>query len=402
MPKSKQPAPRKSSLSSSDEQDALTQKLCDLAIEIVEQEDSESMTDTLKKQASDFHKLIKKSVYQKKDDLLYTSLDRTRDADIGAYRFLRESIEEASEVLVTQGADGKNVEINAFLIPVFGRSTGGLHAEQCFQDQEAFELLTNSFNQAQLESPDATVLLISHAYHLDEIDAITYGHLNDMIREVLASMTEKKAAGTSAIERSFSGWPEHLFAPGDVAVELRFLLGFALKSTSDPFYRIPEDEAAVDAYFEARAERFQQWTEQVAPLVKRCLVNDGREIDLNFLYQDLFHGGKASGIAEYFMLQMLSELNQALDDHGIAPENTTAVIGPAEVRDDLVLRVNLHAEADGALVASAEKPLDAGRDPQVDIDDTCDALSTIGVTSLRVAVKFDEDGQAVDPQPYGH
>lgn len=376
------------------------QKLCDLALELVEQEDSASASDSLRQKEGDFHKLVKKCLYQKKDDILYEALEHAKYTDIGAYQLLKERIEETSEAIVTARDDGKNVEVNAFVIPMFVRTLGGLDREHCFHDQEAFDLLTRSLQKAQLESSDATVVLVNYAYHPDEIDSITFCHLNEMVRDAHASMTDKRGAPTPAIDRSFGGWTESKFAADDHAVELRFLLGFALKTTDDPFYRVPEDEADADVYFEARAERFQRWTQQVAPLVKRCLVANDRKFEVDFLYQDLFHGGIERGIGEYFMLQMMSELNQGLEERGIDRESTKAIIGPADVRDRAVLRVNLYASGDGTLLASSEKPWDIGRDLQVEIIDIQDALKTIGVTSLGLAAKFNADGQAVDVRPY--
>jgi hypothetical protein len=391
MPKNKPPVPRKSSTSPEEKEDALTQKLCELATDVAGQENGAMARDAQRQKESELQKLIKKSLYQKKDEVLYEALDRVKDADIGAYQLLKERIEEASEVIVTGRGDGKNVEINAFIIPMFVHTTGGLHAERCFQDQEAFDLLSKSLQQAQLESADATVVLISHAYHLDEIDGITFSHLNDMVRDAHAAMTDMYGAGKEApaIERSFSGWPDNQFAPDDQAVELRFLLGFASKTTDDAFYRVPEGDAAVDAYFEARAERFERWTEQVAPLVKRCLGVADAEADVNFLYQDLFHGGKERGIGEYFMLQMMSELNHSLGEQGVDPERTKAIIGPAVMGFETVVRVNLHAVADGALLASSEKPWNLARELEDEIADVEDALKMIGVTAVSVVAKFD-------------
>jgi hypothetical protein len=399
MPKNKRPTPRKSSNAPQEKDDALTQTLCDLALDLAEQEDSESMSDSLRQKESDFNKLVKRSIFQKKDEVLYEALERTKYADIGAYQLLKERIEEASEVIVTARADGKNIEVNVFVIPMFVYTIGGLQFEDCFEDQEAFELLSKSLQDAGLESPDASVVLVNHAYHLDEIDAITFSHLNEMVRDAHAAITDARGAATSAIDRSFGPWPEGQFAADDQAVELRFLLGFALKATDDAFYRIPEGEAAMEAYFEARAERFERWAEQIMPVVKRCLVAEGTEIDVNFLYQDLFHGGKDRAIAEYFMLQMMSELNYGLDQHGIEAAATKAIIGPAEVRNETVLRVNLYASADNTLIASSEKPWNIGRDLEDEIADVQDALTTIGVTSLAVAAKFSADGQALEVQP---
>jgi hypothetical protein len=404
MPKNKRPPPKKSDESPEEKEDALTQKLCDFAIDLVEQEDNESMTDSLTQTENDFQKLIRKCLYQKKDDILYEALERIKYADIDAYRLLNDRVAEASETIVfradEKGGESRDLEVNAFVIPMFAHTSGGLDIEQCFQDQDAFGLLINSFKEAQLESPDATVVLVSHAYHLDEIDGISYSQLNEMVRDAFGSMTGKKAAAAPAIGRSIKGWPENQFKPEDRAVELRFLLGFALKAVDDPFYKVPDDEAAADRYFEARAARFQQWTQQVAPLVKRCLVTDGAEIDIDFLYQDLFHGGKERGIAEYSMLQMMSDLHHGLHLHGALPEDTHAIIGPADAGDEMVLRVNLYAEADNALIASSEKPLDLIRGLRVEADDAYDALMTIGVKSLAVAMKFEADGLAVDVRPY--
>ncbi|HXA47306.1 MAG TPA: DUF2863 family protein, partial [Burkholderiaceae bacterium] len=386
----------KSSNSSPEKDDELTQKLCDLALDLAEQEDSDEMSDALRQQESEFNKLIKRSIFQKKDELLYEALERAKYADIGAYQLLKERIEETSEVIVTARDDGKNVEINVFVIPMFIYTIGGLQFEDCFEDQEAFELLSKSLQDGGLESPDASVVLVNHAYHLDEIDAITFSHLNDMVRDAHAAITDLRGAATPAIDRSFGPWPEGQFGPEDQAVELRFLLGFALKTTDDAFYRIPQDEAEMEAYFEARAERFERWTENIVPVVKRCLVAEGTEIDVNFLYQDLFHGGKDRAIAEYFMLQMMSELNHRLDQHGIDVAHTKAIIGPTEVRNEMVLRVNLYTSADDALIASSEKPWNLGRDLEDEIADVQDALATIGVTSLAIAAQFDAEGLALD------
>ena len=399
MPKNKRPVPRKSAASPEELDDAVTQILSELAIAIVEQEDSESMSDALKEKEREFHKIIKKCLQQKKDDILYEAIDRTKYEDSSAYQFLKETVEEAAEIVLIRREEGSSLEVNAFVIPVFVHTNGGLHEDQSFQDQDAFLALTDSFKEAQLESKDATVVIVSHAYHLDEIDSIAYSQLNEMVRDAAASMTGKKVGATPAIETSVSGWPENVFTPEDPAVELRFLLGFVLKAVDDPFYRIPDDEGAADAYFDARAERFERWSEQVTPLVKRSFVTDDTEIELHFLYQDLFHGGKERGMAEYFMLQMMSELNQGLDQHGVAPDQVRGVIGPAEVRDEVVLRVNLYALQGDALIASADKSLGAAGDLQVELLDAYDALMTMGVKSMDVAAKFDAYGTPVDVRP---
>ncbi|MGZ3238219.1 MAG: DUF2863 family protein [Burkholderiaceae bacterium] len=400
MPKNKRPVPKKSNPSPEEKDDAVTQLLCDLAIDLVEQEDGESMRDELKQKEGEFNKLIRKALNQKKDDVLYESLERTKYADINAYQFLKDSIEEAAGTIVFRRDDGNAVEVNAFVIPLFVWSKGGLDSRACFQDQQAFDALTKSFQDAQLESAKATVVLVNHVYHLDEVDSITYSHLNEMVRNAYASMTDKKMVSTPAIERSFFGWPENHFGADDVAVELRFFLGFALKAVDDVFYQVPTEEAAADQYFEMRMERFQNWTLQVMPLMKRCLVTDDAEIDIKFLYQDLFHGAKERGMAEYFMLQMMAELNQGIAASGIDSKNTKAIVGIADVAGNPMLRVNLYAKADDALIASSDKPCAMIHDLQVEFDDAYDAMMTLGVTSVSIAMQFDEQGQPRDVRAY--
>lgn len=400
MPKNKRPASKKSNPSPEEKDDAITQLLCDLAIDLVEQEDGESMRDELKQKESEFHKIIKKALNQKKDDILYESLERAKYADSNAYQFLKDRIEESAGTIIFRRDDGTAVEVNAFVIPLFVWSKGGLDAQQCFQDQQAFDALTKSFQNAQLESAKATVVLVNHVYHLDEIDSITYSHLSEMVRNAFASMTDKKVVATPAIERSFFGWPEKHFGEADVAVELRFLLGFALKAVDDVFYQVPSEETAADQYFEMRIERFQNWTQQITPVVKRCLVTDGREIDVKFLYQDLFHGAKERGMAEYFMLQMMSELNQAITASGIDSKNIKAIIGIAEVAANPVLRVNLYGKAGDVLIVSSEKPCAEINDLQIEFDDAYDAMVTLGVTSVSIAMQFDEQGQPRDVRAY--
>ena len=395
MPKNKAPARKKPAAAPEDKDDALIQKLSDLALDLVEQDEDALIDDVRKQKESELNKLIKRSIFQKKDELLYEALERTRDADLAAFQLLRERIEEYSEVIVTARGDGKNVEINAFVIPVFARTVGGLDPEHCFQDQDAFDLLTRSLQEAGLESKDAKVVLVNHAYHPDEIDGIIYSHINDMVRDAHAAMVDMRGAAMPAIVRSFTGWPATQFGPDDEAVELRFLMGFALKTTDDAFYRVPEDEEGIDAYFTARAERFERWTEQVLPLVKRCLAAPGAEIDINFQYQDLFHGGKERGIAEYMMLQMMSELNFVLDQANIEPAKVKAVVGPVDANGGMLLRVNLHAAADNALLGFAEKPWSLVRDLEEEIADVGDALATIGIESIAVAEGFDGNGNAL-------
>lgn len=400
MQKNRRPQSKKAGAPAEDQEDVLAHKLATLTLDLAAQENGASPTNAMKSAKSDSRKLIRKCLRQKKDGALLQALEYAQEAGEDAYLLLKESIEEESGVIVFRRDDGRDLELNAFAVPLFARVNGGLHAEECFQDEEAFSLLRQSFQEDRLESPDATVVLVSHAYHPDEIDRIGYSHLNEMVHDAFNSMTRKKETAALAIGRSMSGWPDNHFAPDDQAVELRFLLGFALKRLDDPFYRVPKDEAAADRYFDARAKRFRHWAQRAAPLVRRCLAAGGRDIEIDFLYQDLFHGAKERGLAEFDTLQMMAELHRALDAHGIAPESTQAVVGSAEVDDEATLRVNLHAGTDRALIASTEKPVSAMRGLQGDIEDACDALMTIGVKSVATAAGFDADGLAVNMRPY--
>lgn len=402
MSKNKKTAPKKPVELPEEHDDALTRSLVTLATEVTGLRDSVSMKDTLKHKQGDLLKAIRKCLQQGKDEVLDEALDTALDNDSDAYLLLKESIEDQAENVVFHRDDGHDLEVNAFVIPMFVHSDGGLRAEQCFQDEEAFDLLRKSIQDAQLESADANVVLVSHAYHPDEIDSIAYSQLHDMVREAFDTMTRKKITDTPQISLSMSGWPENHFAPEDRAVELRFLLGFTLKRLDDPFYKVPEKAAAADRYFDVRASRFRRWTTLVAPLIRRCLVNDGREIEVDFLYQDLFHGGKERGIAEYDMLQVMSDLHHGLQASGLTAENTKAIIGVADAGGELLLRINLHAAADDTLVASADKPLGIVFDLRNESDDAVDALKTIGVQSFALAKSFDADGNPVDIRPYKH
>lgn len=391
----KHPATKKTAAPSAE---VSPRNLMTLAAELARYNNPESASAVMKAKESDFHKIIRKCLLQKKDDVLFEALELALDADNGSYLFLKEHIEEAAGTIVFTPEGGRPMEANAFVIPLFAHTSGGLHADQCFQDEEAFDLLKQSLIDAQLESRKASVVLVAHAYHADEMDRISYSQLNDMVREAADSMIGRKTPAT-AIGRSISGWPENHFAPEDQAVELRFLLGFALKPLDDPFYRVPADEAAADRYFDARAERFRKWTTQVRPLVGRCLVTDGRDTDIDFLYQDLFFGGKESGLAELDMLQLISDLHHGLDVHQSAPEQVRAVLGPVDNGIEVVLRVNLYAQSGDTLLASAEKPLGLAREWREEAEDACDALGTIGVRALFLARSFDADGNPVDVRP---
>lgn len=383
MSKHKRPVPRKPSAAEA-EPEVLAQALADLALAVAEQEEGAG-TPELREQEDQLLKLVRNALRKQNDELLYEAIECARDTDVGAYQYLRSQVEEAAATVVLRRAGAADMEINAFAVPMFVRSTGGLKEDECFQDPDAFEELVDSFRVAELESRQAKVVLIRHAYDLDEIDNISYGRLHEMVREAAASMTEKKKlVAAPAIEGSMTGWPASAFEAADQAVELRFLLGFALKRVDDPFYREPADEEAADAWFEARMERFRQWTLMAAPMVQRCLAMDPRALDVDFLYQDLFYGAKEQGMAELAMLRMMSAIAQALERAGAAPGQVKAVIAPAEVDGQMALRVNLYG-ADGAQLAAADKPLDLAGDLDTEVEDIRDALRTLGIEAVELA-----------------
>ena len=398
MPKNKRPVPRSTSKPAEDDEELQAQALADLALAIAEREDTDP--EVMRTQETEFSRLLRNALRKKNDDVLYGAIERARDTDVGAYQYLRAQVEEASATLLLRRDGAPTMEINAFVVPLFVHGRGGLREAETFEDGAAFEQLVASIQQAGLESAQAKVVLISHAYDLGEIDAITYSHLHDMVRDAAASMTEKKIVATPALERSIAGWAPSAFAPGDSAMELRFLLGFALKRADDAFYQVPDDEAGADAYFASRMERYRLWTEQAGPLVRRCLAADPASIELSFLYQDLFYGGKEQGMAEFAMLAMMAEINHALEQHALEAGQVRAVVAPADVAGQMVLRVNLVAAQGGALLSSSEKPLDLAADLQAEVDDICDALATIGIGEVAVAMRFDQDGAPVDPQRY--
>lgn len=400
MSKNKKPAPKKqAAVPEVHDDEALVRNLVSLATQVTGLRDSVSMRDALKHRQLDLQKSIRKCLQQRMDDTLQEALETVLDEDSDAYLLLKESLEDQAENIVFHRDDGRELEVNAFVIPLFAHTDGGLHIGQSFQDEEAFDLLRKSIQDAQLESADANVVLVSHAYHPDELDSIGYSQLHTMVREAYETMTRKKITDTPAIALSMSGWPESHFAPEDRAVELRFLLGFTLKRLDDPFYQVPEKESAADRYFETRATRFRRWAKLVAPLIRRCLVTDGRDIEVDFLYQDLFHGGRERGIAEYDMLQLMSELHHGLQANGVAAGDTKAIVGPSDMDGEMVLRVNLYSVADDSLAASADKPLGIVYDLRGETDDVVDALKTIGVTSFSQAKKFDAGDQPVDVRP---
>ena len=378
MPKNKRPVPRKSATPALEDDDALAHALAALAVDLASGEGEAAASPQLVE--DEMLKQVRNALRKKKDDVLYGAIELARFNDVGAYQLLRAHIEEAAATVVLRRDGAPAMEINAFAVPLFVHSVGGLKEAESFQDGAAFDALVASFQQAGLESGAAKVVMVAHAYDLDEVDSISYGHLNEMLRDAAASMSERKLIANPALERSITGWRPSAFGAADQAVELRFLLGFALKRADDPFYAVPAGDEAADAFFEARMARYRAWTASAAPLVARCLAAAPEALTLNFLYQDLFYGAKEQGMAELAMLGMMSDVNAALAAAGAAPDQVRADVGAAAEGDELVLRVNLY-DAQGALLAQIDKPLDVAADLQLEEDDVCDALQTLGVTA---------------------
>jgi len=390
MPKNKRPVPRKSASSPEAKDEQQTTELCALALDLADESAGADIVAAatraeLAQKHVDFQRLLRRLLAQGKDEVLYGAIELARDESLDGYRYLRNAIEEGAANLLLRRDDAPELEIDAFAIPVFVHSQGGLDPAHDFQDGDAYDALLASFTGAGLESPQAKVVLVSHAYDPGEVERISYGQLHAMLREAAHSLTEKKIAPAPALERSLKhGWSPSRFGLDDSAVELRYLIGFALKRADDAFYKVPASEKAADAYFARRAEAYQKWTEQYAPLVARCL---GRArgadpaLTLNFQYQDLFFGARAQGQSEYDMLRLLSELNQALAGHD--PARVQAVIAPSDDDDEPQLQVRL--AQGGAVLASAGKR----HDPAVDLADALadlgDALASLGLSDISVS-----------------
>jgi hypothetical protein len=351
----------------------------------------------------DLDRLIRKCLRGRDDESLYEALEQVRFEDRGAWSFLRQAIEDAAQILVMRRGE-RLQEINTFMIPLLVRTKGGLQQAAVFQNGDDFEALKDSLQQSGLESARARVVLVAHAYHPEEIEALSYSEVEAMNRDAYTSLTDKKVLSVPAIERSMRGWPASDFAAADDALELRFLLGFSLKELDDPFYVVPTDEAKADAYFEQRAERFRAWSEKNAPLLQRCLSGSSAPdaCQVHFMYQDLFFGGKQTGNAEYRTLQMLSELEQGLAAAQAAAADAMAVFALASEDDetgDWQLTVQLRARDDQRLLAQSLQVLDG--DPDEQLLDVADAVASLGVTQSMLAEGLDDAGQPRNMRPFG-
>lgn len=403
MPKNKRPLPRTSNNPREPDNASVAQELADLALAIAEREEAPGFGSADERE-EELLAAVRKLLRKKRDEALYEAIETARYTDPEACRLLRGRIEEeaANLRLRREDGNGKGVEyeIDAFLIPLFVRSTGGLQAADTFQDEEAFEALANSFHPAGLESAGGKLVLVQHAYDLAEIDHVSYSSLQEMLREAAGTLLEKKLQPAPTIEASIRGWTGERFAPDESALELRFLLGFSLKRTDDPFYAVPRDEAGADAWYAAREERFRAWTAQAAPLVRRLLGREPDGIHVDFLYQDLFYGAKEQGVSELTTLGILSEIARTLSEKDLAPDQVHAAVAPLDAGEHIVLRINLYALDGGTPWGSVETPVDLAADLGAEIDNLCDALLSLGLEGVSVATGFSEDGHAEGAEPY--
>lgn len=400
MPKNKRPAPRTSNNTREPDSDAQARLMADMALEIAEREDDEAPgAGQQNEQERALAALVRKAIRKKHDEVLYEAIELARYTDPLACRLLRARIEEEAATLRIRRDEGPEYEIDAFLVPLFVRSLGGLDAREAFQDEQAFEALSASFQAQGLDSAGAKVVLLQHAYDLAEIDHVAYGTLHQMLREVAASLLDRKLQPAPTIEASMRGWTGEPVAPDETALELRFLFGFSLKRADDPFYQVPADEAGSDAYFAARMERYRAWTAAVAPLVARLLARDPARLELNFLYQDLFYGAKEQGVAELALLGVLAEAKRLLASKDLAPDAVHAALAPLDMGEHVVLRVNLYALDGGRPWGSIDKPVDLAADLGAEVDELCDALLSLGLEGVSVAEGFSSDGHPEGAQP---
>ncbi|QOY92606.1 hypothetical protein IM543_13375 [Massilia sp. UMI-21] len=399
MPKNKRPLPRTSNNPREPDNASLAQELADLALAIAEREEAPGFGSASERE-EELLAAVRRLLRKKRDEALYEAIEVARYTDPEACRLLRGRIEEEAANLRLRRDDGSEYEIDAFLIPLFVRSAGGLQAAETFQDPEAYEALANSFHPAGLESAGGKLVLVQHAYDLAEIDHVAYSTLQEMLREAAASLLEKKLRPAPTIEASIRGWTGERFAPDESALELRFLLGFSLKRSGDPFYMVPADEEGADAWYAGREERYRAWTFQVAPLVRRLLARDPEAVHVDFLYQDLFYGAKEQGVSELSTLGVLSDVARTLADKDLAPDRVHAAVAPLDAGEHIVLRINLYALDGGSPWGSIETPVDLAADLGAEIDNLCDALLSLGLEGVSVAEGFSEDGHPEGAQAY--
>jgi hypothetical protein len=285
----------------------------------------------------DIELAVRSLIHKKDDDTLFDALERLWSDFPDAYWPVREAVDEQASTVILVREGAATMEANAFAIPMFVESQGGLKAGQGFQDPEAYDALVASITADGLESPDARVVLVQHWYDLAAIDRLSYSAVHELVREAAAAMGSKKLKGVPLLERSMVEAQPREFGPDDNAMELRFLLGFVLRRADDPFYTIPKN---ADDYFARRETAFNAWTAKVEPLLARLLDGAGNKVSINVRSQDVVHAAKEAAVAELAVLEMMFDIGAALQEEGIEAPASKAHVepGPADGMLSVVLR----------------------------------------------------------------
>jgi hypothetical protein len=332
--------------------------------------------------------------------VLYGAIELARDESVDGYRYLRNAIEEGAANLLPAPRRCAGHGNRRLCHSVFVHSQGGLDPAADFQDGDAYDALLASFTEAGLESPQGQggagqPCLRPERNRKNHLwPAAQHGARSRAIAE------QQENHGSAGAERSMAaGWAASSFGPDDSAVELRFLLGFALKRADDPFYAVPAKEKAADAYFAQRAERYQKWTEQYAPMVARCLGRGRAAIppapELPVSGSVLWRARHCAG-----RICDAADAGHAQSGHGRPCAGAAAGHHRADRhRRRMVLRVQLRAG--DSVLAECDKALDLTADLEIEVDDVSDALASLGLglSQLSVALRFDADGQPQQLRP---
>ena len=123
--------------------DELAQNLVDLALEITERDGPDAAA--LAARQEELSVLVRRMLRRKHDDVLYGAIEVAKYTDPDCCRLLRERVEEEAATYHVRGDDEMELEIDAFMIPLFVHSTGGLVQEDVFHDDADFEALMDSF-----------------------------------------------------------------------------------------------------------------------------------------------------------------------------------------------------------------------------------------------------------------
>jgi hypothetical protein len=123
MPKNKMPVPRKGAAPAEPDTDALAQALADLALEVAEGEENDPELAAAREE--ELLTAIRKALRKKRDEVLYGAIELARFTDPDACRLLRAHVGEQSATLRIRREGEDELEIDAFLIPLFVRSSGG-------------------------------------------------------------------------------------------------------------------------------------------------------------------------------------------------------------------------------------------------------------------------------------